>query len=231
MPNKSTVDSQEIAKFAQHSGLWWDKEGPLKTLHDINSARLEFILNYQTLSKKRVLDVGCGGGILTEALAQLDGELTGLDVEAEALKEARNHSIQNRLNINYVNCPIEDYESENFDLVTCMEMLEHVQEPQIVIDHCARLLKRGGYLFLSTINRTPKAYLSAIVAAEYILGLLPRQTHDFDKFIKPSELVTMVRKAGLEFSGLAGLSYNPLNRSAKLHDRVSVNYLLACHKP
>ncbi len=228
---KSTVDPQEIAKFAQHAALWWDKEGPLKTLHDINPTRLEFILNYQTIAKKKVLDVGCGGGILTEAMAQLNGELTGLDVEEETIEAAKVHAKKSRLEINYVNCPIEDYEADEFDLVTCMEMLEHVKEPQLVIDHCARLLKPGGFLFLSTINRTVKAYLSAIIAAEYLLGLLPRQTHDFDKFIKPSELVSMVRKAGLEFSGLSGFSYNPLNRRAKLQESVAVNYLLACRKP
>jgi 2-polyprenyl-6-hydroxyphenyl methylase/3-demethylubiquinone-9 3-methyltransferase len=231
MTNKSTVDSLEIAKFAQHASLWWDKEGPLKTLHDINPARLDFILTYQNLATKRVLDVGCGGGILTEAMAQIGAQPTGLDVEVDALEAAKAHAKKSRLAITYVNCPIEDYEADAFEIVTCMEMLEHVKEPQLVIDHCARLLKPGGYLFLSTINRTVKAYLSAIVAAEYILGLLPRQTHDFEKFIKPSELVTMARKAGLEFRGMAGMSYNPLSRSAKLQESVDVNYLLSCFKP
>lgn len=231
MTNKSSVDNQEIAKFAQHASQWWDTEGPLKTLHDINPARLDFITSYQNVAKKRVLDVGCGGGILTEALARVDGELTGLDVESDALEAAKVHAKKSRLTIDYVNSPIEDYEAPSFDIVTCMEMLEHVKEPQLVVDHCARLLKPGGYLFLSTINRTLKAYLTAIVAAEYVLGLLPRQTHDFDKFIKPSELVSMIRNAGLEFSGMAGMAYNPLSRSAKLQDSVAINYLLACYKP
>ncbi|MBA2651519.1 MAG: bifunctional 2-polyprenyl-6-hydroxyphenol methylase/3-demethylubiquinol 3-O-methyltransferase UbiG [Tatlockia sp.] len=231
MTNQSTVDSQEIAKFAQHASQWWDREGPLKTLHDINPARLEFILGFQDLAQKKVLDLGCGGGILTEAMAKIEANLTGLDVENDALEAAKSHALQSGLSINYINCPVEIYEAEPFEIVTCMEMLEHVKDPQLVINHCARLLKPGGYLFLSTINRSLKAYLSAIVAAEYILGLLPRQTHDFEKFIKPSELVTMIRKAGLEFCGMSGMSYNPLSRSAKLQQSVDVNYLVSCFKP
>ncbi|CDZ79092.1 3-demethylubiquinone-9 3-methyltransferase [Legionella massiliensis] len=231
MTNKSTVDSQEIAKFAQHAAHWWDKNGPLKTLHDINPARIEYILSYQDLAKKTVLDVGCGGGILSEAMAAAGAQVNGLDVASDALAVAEEHAKKSRLAINYVCSPIEDYEAKAFDIVTCMEMLEHVQEPQLVIEHCARLLKPEGYLFLSTINRTLKAYATAVVAAEYILGLLPRQTHDFAKFIKPSELASMVRNAGLEFCGMVGMSYNPISRTAKLVESVEVNYLLACYKP
>lgn len=231
MTNQSTVDSQEVAKFAQHATQWWDKEGPLKTLHDINPARLEFILGYQELAKKRVLDLGCGGGILSEAMAANRAEVTGLDVEEDALAAAQEHAKKNRLAINYLCCPVEEFDAKPFEIIACMEMLEHVKDPQLVINHCARLLKPGGYLFMSTINRTVKAWLEAIVAAEYILGLLPRQTHDFAKFIKPSELVGMARKAGLEFSGMAGMSYNPLTRSAKLQKSVEVNYLVSCFKP
>jgi len=231
MTNKSTVDSQEIAKFAQHAAHWWDKEGPLKTLHDINPARLEFMANYHKLTKKRVLDLGCGGGILSEAMALNRAEVTGLDVEEEAIACAQEHAKKSRLKINYLCCPVEDFEAEPFEIIACMEMLEHVKDPQLVINHCARLLKPGGYLFMSTINRTLKAWLEAIVAAEYILGLLPRQTHDFAKFIKPSELIGMARKAGLEFAGMAGMSYNPITRSAKLQKSVEVNYLVSCFKP
>lgn len=231
MTSTSTVDSQEIAKFAQHAAHWWDLDGPLKTLHDINPARLEFIRGRHNLSKSSILDVGCGGGILAEAMALRGACVTGLDVEAEALAAGRAHAEAKQLELVYVNCPIEEYEHEAFDAVTCMEMLEHVNEPQLVIDHCARLLKPGGYLFLSTINRSAMAYATTIVAAEYILGLLPRQTHDFKKFIKPSELAAMIRKAGLELVDLTGLSYNPITRMASLKESVDANYLVSCFKP
>ncbi|KTC93051.1 MULTISPECIES: bifunctional 2-polyprenyl-6-hydroxyphenol methylase/3-demethylubiquinol 3-O-methyltransferase UbiG [Legionella] len=230
--NKSTVDPQEIAKFAQHASDWWDKEGPLKTLHDINPARLDFIQNHLELAQQTVLDVGCGGGILCEGMALKKAQVTGLDVEIDALEAAKAHAALSTLTINYVCSPVEDYEERSaFDVVTCMEMLEHVNNPQLVINHCARLLKPGGYLFLSTINRTLKAYATAIVAAEYVLGILPRQTHDFAKFIKPSELAAMIREAGLEFREIAGMAYNPLSRSARLQESVDVNYLLSCFKP
>ncbi|KTD36133.1 3-demethylubiquinone-9 3-methyltransferase [Legionella nautarum] len=229
--NKSTVDPQEVAKFAQHASHWWNKEGPLKTLHDINPARLEFIKNHLKLEQKTVLDVGCGGGILCEGMAAEKAQVTGLDVEMDALEAAKAHANLSKLSINYVCSPVEDYEANAFDVLTCMEMLEHVNNPQLVINHCARLLKPGGYLFLSTINRTLKAYATAIVAAEYVLGILPRQTHDFAKFIKPSELAAMIREAGLEFKDIAGIAYNPLSRTARLKESVDVNYLLACFKP
>ncbi len=231
MKNNSTVDPQEISKFAQLASHWWDKNGALKTLHDINPPRLEFITNHVEVAEKRILDVGCGGGILADALASLGGQVTGLDAEIEAIEAARAQAQRLNKTITYHCSAIEDYEDQPFDLITCMEMLEHVTKPELVIEHCARLLKPGGYLFLSTISRTPKAYLSVILAAEYLLNLLPRQTHDFQKFIKPSELITMTRNAGLEFLSLTGLGYNPLNRHAYLKDDVKVNYLLACFKP
>lgn len=231
MTNKSTIDTQEIEKFTQHAAQWWDKEGPLKTLHDINPVRIEFIERYCSLANKRILDVGCGGGILSEAMVIKGAKVTGLDVAADALTTASEHALANQLIIDYVDCPIEEYEAVPYSLITCMEMLEHVPEPQLVINHCARLLEKGGYLFLSTINRTVKAYASAILAAEYILGLLPKQTHDYEKFIKPSELLAMIRKAGLEFHGMAGMSYNPLNRLANLQEVVDINYLMVCIKP
>jgi 2-polyprenyl-6-hydroxyphenyl methylase / 3-demethylubiquinone-9 3-methyltransferase len=231
MTNKSTVDSQEVAKFARFSAHWWDKEGPLRTLHEINPARLEFIVNYCEVTKKTILDVGCGGGILCEAMAAKGAEVTGLDVEVDTLEVAKAHAKTRGLTIDYVCCPVEDYDAKTFDIVTCMEMLEHVKDPQLVINHCARLLKPGGYLFLSTINRTLKAYATAIIAGEYLLGLLPKQTHDFAKFIKPSELVAMTRLAKLKFCGVAGMAYNPFNHTAKLQESVNVNYLVACFKP
>lgn len=230
MTKKTTVDAVEVAKFAQHAARWWDTEGPLKTLHDINPARLKFIQKFIELTNRSVLDVGCGGGVLSESLACNGAIVTGLDVEPDAIAAAKKHAKEHQLQIKYVCKPIEDYEASSFDFITCMEMLEHVPDPQLVIEHCARLLKPDGYLFLSTINRTAKAYASVIVAAEYILRLLPRQTHDFDKFLKISELAAMVRTAGLEMVGMCGIAYNPFTRVASLQDAISVNYLMACRK-
>ena len=227
---KTTIDSLEVEKFSRHAADWWDREGPLKTLHDINPARLAFIKKFQSLSQQRILDVGCGGGILSEALVPGQNAVTGLDVEAEAIAVARAHALSSHLSIEYVCSPLESYEAPVFDLITCMEMLEHVPDPDYVIEHCARLLKPGGLLFLSTINRTVRAYLTAIVTAEYVLGILPRQTHDYDKFIKPSELVSMVRLHDFDMLGIAGMQYNPLTRMATLQDSVAVNYLLVCRK-
>ena len=231
MTKKTTVDVLEVSKFAQLATQWWNTEGPLKTLHDINPARIQFVRKFTELRAQHILDVGCGGGILAEGLASRGSIVTGLDVEPDAIAAAKSHAEGQQLQLNYVCQPIEQYEEGPFDTVTCMEMLEHVPEPELVIEHCARLLKPGGYLFLSTINRTIKAYASAIVAAEYVLKLLPRQTHDFEKFIKPSEMAAMVRGAGLEMVGMEGMAYNPFTRVATLQDSISVNYLLACRKP
>lgn len=230
MNKKTTIDSSEVAKFAQLSTQWWDPDGPLKTLHDINPPRLEFIEQYLDVNSVNVLDVGCGGGILSESLAMRGASVTGLDVEVETLKLARSHAQNNGLTINYVAKPIETFNSPVFQAITCMEMLEHVADPLLVMEHCSRLLRPDGYLFLSTINRTMKAYGAAIVGAEYILNLLPRQTHDYEKFIKPSELVAMARKSGFEAIGMSGLMYNPFTRHASLHPSVDVNYLLVCRK-
>jgi 2-polyprenyl-6-hydroxyphenyl methylase / 3-demethylubiquinone-9 3-methyltransferase len=231
MTNKTTIDPQEIAKFAKMADSWWNTNGPLKTLHDINPARLEFISQHLNLVDKKILDVGCGGGILCEAMACREAQVTGIDAEIESINAAIAHAKTEQRSIEYICSPIETYESISFDAITCMEMLEHVQEPQSVINHCARLLKPGGFLFLSTINRTLKAYLSAVIAAEYILGLLPKQTHDYSKFITPAELAAMARRAGLEVVSLRGLAYNPLTRTATLQDSVSVNFLMSCFKP
>lgn len=231
MNNKTTIDSREIEKFARLSSNWWNKDGPLKTLHDINPARLSFISQSIDISGKRVLDVGCGGGILAESMAENGAIVTGIDAESEAINTARAHAKESGLAMDYICTPIEDFDELPFDVVTCMELLEHVTTPQTVISHCARLLKPGGYLLVSTINRTLKAYASAIIAAEYVLGLLPKQTHDYDKFLKPSELAGMARRAGLEMVGLRGMAYNPLTRVADLQDSVSVNYLMSFFKP
>ena len=231
MKTNSTVDSLEVAKFAQHATEWWEKDGAFKTLHAINPVRLAFIQQFVSLAGQRVLDVGCGGGILCEGLAQRGAVVTGLDVGEDAIVSARAHAQGRRLAIDYVCQPIETYDGALFDHITCMEMLEHVQHPEQVIKQCFRLLHSGGFLFLSTLNRTVRAYATAIVAAEYLLGLLPRQTHDFEKFIKPSELARMVRVAGFEMKGLSGLAYNPFTSMATLDEAVDVNYLLVCQKP
>lgn len=231
MNNTSTVDHLEVAKFAQHASVWWDINGPLKTLHDINPVRLAWILQFGSLSGKTVLDIGCGGGILSEVMAKSGGIVTGLDVEVDAIAKARDHALQSNCSIEYVAEPLETYRSHEagvFDVITCMEMLEHVAEPSLIIQHAQRLLKPDGLLLLSTINRTLKAYLIAIVGAEYVLNILPRQTHDYDKFIQPSELAAMARAAGLEVCAINGMGYNPLTRKAFLQPSVAVNYLLAC---
>lgn len=232
MNTKTTVDPVEVAKFAQHANQWWDLNGPLKTLHDINPVRLEWIQKYVSLSGKRVLDLGCGGGVLSEGLAKAGAIVTGLDVEVDAIKTASLHAENEGLQINYVCQPVEQYEGESelFDVITCMEMLEHVADPQQVIHHAARLLKPNGLLFLSTINRTVKAYASVIIAAEYVLNLLPRQTHDYDKFIKPSELSAMTRAEGFDTEGISGLHYQPFTRLASLQQSVDMNYLMVSRK-
>ncbi|WP_131780900.1 bifunctional 2-polyprenyl-6-hydroxyphenol methylase/3-demethylubiquinol 3-O-methyltransferase UbiG [Legionella gresilensis] len=228
--DQSSINEHEVAKFAKLSLQWWNTEGDLKTLHDINPTRLAFIKDYTKLAKKNILDLGCGGGILSEALAREGALVTGIDAEHQAIEVAKEHASMNHLDINYICMPIEDYEATPFDIITCMEMLEHVSEPYWVIKHCARLLKPGGLLFLSTINRTLKAYAAAIVAAEYLLGLLPKQTHDYSKFIKPAELAAMLRAEGFEVITIKGMTYNPLIRRASLQNSVSVNYLMYCRK-
>lgn len=230
MNEKSTIDAQEIARFSTLSHHWWDTNGALKTLHDINPVRLDFIRRFIDPAGQRLLDVGCGGGILTEALAKCGAEMTGLDAEADAIASAVAHAEKDKVTISYRVSPVEDLDGLPFDGITCMEMLEHVEDPQLVINHCARLLKPGGWLFLSTINRSAAAYAGAIIAAEYLLGLIPRQTHEYSRFIKPSELANAVRAAGLEVLGLQGLSYNPVKRTASLQDSVAINYLMACRK-
>lgn len=236
MNDKTTIDPIEVAKFSQHANQWWDVNGPLKTLHDINPVRLSFIQKHIDLSGKYVLDIGCGGGILCEGMAKAGAFVTGLDVEIEAIETAKNHAKQQELVIQYVCQPVEQYLTDIedarplFDVVTCMEMLEHVADPRQVLHHASRLLKPGGLLFLSTINRTLTAYVKAILAAEYIFNILPRQTHDYRKFLKPSELSAMVRAEGFDFESVLGLDYNPFTRIASLQRDVSINYLMLCRK-
>ncbi|MGC1181918.1 bifunctional 2-polyprenyl-6-hydroxyphenol methylase/3-demethylubiquinol 3-O-methyltransferase UbiG [Legionella sp.] len=227
MNNKSTINTEEVNKFALYAKQWWDMDGPLKTLHDINGTRLNFITQHVQLTDLVVLDVGCGGGILCEAMAKSGAKVTGIDAENEAIQTAQAHAKQNDLAIDYFCTPVEAYKSKSYDVITCMELLEHVEHPEMVLKHCKRLLKPNGFLFLSTISRTMKAYASAIVAAEYVLNILPRQTHDYRKFIKPSELMAMARSFGFNLVDMKGMNYHPFLRIASLSSDVQVNYLLA----
>lgn len=226
----SNVDTAEVAKFEALASRWWDRDSEFKPLHDINPLRANFIDEHSPVAGKKVLDVGCGGGILTEALAQRGAEMTGIDMGEAPLGVARLHAQESDLNIDYRQITAEDMAEEaagQFDVVTCLEMLEHVPDPASVIQACARLVKPGGHVYFSTINRNPKSYVFAILGAEYVLKLLPRGTHDYRKFIRPSELSRWMRAANLELKTLTGMTYNPLTKRYKLdrHD-VSVNYLL-----
>lgn len=228
------ADQQELAKFSALAAQWWDLQGPMAPLHAINPLRMSFIERFEDLQGLKVLDVGCGGGILTEALARAAGQAQGADLASDALAAARAHAAESGLNIQYRETAIEDLaaaEPGQFDVITCMEMLEHVPDPSAVIQACADLLQPGGRLYLSTLNRNPKAFMLAIVGAEHVLNLIPRGTHEYAKFIRPAELVAWCRQAGLDSGAMQGLQYNPLTRTHRLSDDVSVNYLLRCTKP
>lgn len=233
MKQEQNVDPAELEKFATLAHRWWDQNSEFKPLHEINPLRLEFIDQRAQLSGKRVLDVGCGGGILAESMVQRGAEVTGIDLGEKALKVARLHSLESGVKVEYRLVAVEALaveEPESFDVVTCMEMLEHVPDPAAVISACSRLVKPGGHVFFSTINRNPKAYLFAVVGAEYVLNMLPKGTHEYEKFIKPSELSAYVRRSGMTVAGLKGMSYNPLSKRYWLDDDVSVNYLLHATK-
>lgn len=212
---------------------WWNPFGSCKPLHDINPLRLKFIEQYAPLKDKRVLDLGCGGGILSEALAKAGANVTAIDVSSEALAAARAHATAAGLEIDYRECAVEELTgelAEQFDVITCMEMLEHVPDPAAIIKASAMLLKPNAHAFFSTINRNVKAYLHAVVGAEYILKLLPKGTHDYQKFLTPVELFDMLQKSGLQLADMAGISYHPINKIYKLTSDVSVNYLVHCYK-
>ncbi|PHV11767.1 bifunctional 2-polyprenyl-6-hydroxyphenol methylase/3-demethylubiquinol 3-O-methyltransferase UbiG [Chitinimonas sp. BJB300] len=231
--NNRNVDDAELAKFAGLAHKWWDKESEFRPLHEINPLRLGFIDNHANLAGKRVLDVGCGGGILSEAMVQAGASVTGLDLAEKSLKIAKLHGLESGVTVDYRCLAVEELaaaEPASFDAVTCMEMLEHVPEPASVVAAVAQLVKPGGWVFFSTINRNPKAYLHAVVGAEYILGLLARGTHEYAKFIKPSELARMARNNGLEMVELKGMGYDLIAKSYHLNDDATVNYLLACRK-
>lgn len=234
MTVEMNVDPSEVAKFDALAASWWDLEGESKPLHDINPIRLGFIQQHCALDNKQAIDVGCGGGILTEALAKAGASTTGVDMGEMALNVAKLHALEAELTINYLHLTAEQQAQnagEQYDVVTCMEMLEHVPDPVSVIQACADLVKPGGDLFFSTLNRHPKAYLLAVLGAEYVMKMLPKGTHDYARFIKPSEMARWCRQAGLQVNDLKGLSYNPLNKDFHLSDDVKVNYLLHCTRP
>jgi 2-polyprenyl-6-hydroxyphenyl methylase/3-demethylubiquinone-9 3-methyltransferase len=226
---RPNVDHAEIAKFEKLAARWWDKTSEFKPLHDINPLRAGFIDAKVEIAGKRVLDVGCGGGILSEALARRGAQVTGIDMGEAPLGVARLHLLESKLDVNYEHASAEDYAARRageFDVVTCLEMLEHVPDPASVLHACAALLKPGGHLFVSTINRNPKAWLLAVVGAEYVLNMLPRGTHDYAKFIRPSELAAWARAAGLTLGELKGMSYNVFSKTYRLGTDVDVNYLV-----
>ena len=229
------VDPQEIAKFSELAHRWWDPESEFRPLHQINPLRLDWIDQRASLRGKRVLDVGCGGGILSDAMARRGADVLGIDLSSKALRVASLHALEaNTPSVQYREVSAEALAAESpsiFDVVTCMEMLEHVPDPLSVVSACAALVKPGGWLFFSTINRNPKSFLFAIVGAEYILKLLPKGTHEYAKFIKPSELAGYCREAGLDVNESCGLEYNPLTRRYWLSGDTSVNYMLACRRP
>ncbi|HYP66717.1 MAG TPA: bifunctional 2-polyprenyl-6-hydroxyphenol methylase/3-demethylubiquinol 3-O-methyltransferase UbiG [Thiobacillaceae bacterium] len=231
----SNVDSAEIQKFSELAHHWWDPNSEFKPLHEINPLRLAWIVDHcGGLAKKTAVDVGCGGGILSESMAAQGAAVTGVDMAEKALKVARLHLYESGLQIDYQQIPVEELAAlhpASFDVVTCMEMLEHVPNPASVVQACAQLAKPGGWVFFSTLNRNPKSYLFAVIGAEYLLKLLPKGTHDYAKFIKPAELARMVREAELEMHDLTGLTYNPLTKVYKLEADVDVNYMIACQKP
>ena len=228
------ADPLEIQKFSELAHRWWDPTSEFRPLHEINPLRLEWINARVPLAGKQVCDVGCGGGILAESIAKKGATVTGIDLSEKALKVADLHSLESGIKVRYELIAAEELaarEAGQFDVVTCMEMLEHVPDPAAIVQACAKLVKPGGHIFFSTLNRNPKSYLFAIIGAEYILGLLPRGTHDYAKFITPAELSSFTRTAGLEAQALKGMTYNPLTKIYSLNQDTSVNYLMATVKP
>lgn len=228
------IDAAEVARFEALASRWWDRNGAMKALHDINPLRANYIDERAKVAGKSLLDVGCGGGILTEAMAQRGARASGLDAGAEPINVAKLHLLESNLEIDYHNLTAEEFATEkgaSFDVITCMEMLEHVPDPQSVIQACADLCKPGGHLFFSTINRNPKAFGLMIVGAEYVMNMVPKGTHHYDKFIRPSELSRWLRAAGLELQNICGMEYNPITKRYRLSDNTDVNYMLHVRKP
>ncbi len=231
----TNADPQELAKFSELAHRWWDTESEFRPLHQINPLRLDWIERHAKVGGQRVLDVGCGGGILSDAMARRGASVLGIDLASKALKVAQLHALEaGTENVEYREIAAEALAAEapdSFDMVTCMEMLEHVPDPSSVVQACSTLTKPGGWVFFSTINRNAKAFLFAIVGAEHVLQLLPKGTHEYARFIRPSELAQWCRGAGLELADTRGMEYNPITRRYWLSGNTSVNYLIACRKP
>lgn len=229
------VDKAEVAKFEALAHRWWDRDSEFKPLHDINPLRANYIDQYSPVAEQQLLDVGCGGGILCEAMAQRGAQVSGIDMGEAPLAVAELHKLESGVEVNYRKITAEELaeqEAGQYDIVTCLEMLEHVPDPASVISACAQLAKPGGHLYFSTINRNPKAYLFAVVGAEYMLNMLPKGTHEYDKFIKPSEMARCIRQAGLQLDDITGMTYNPLSKNYRLNPNdVDVNYLVHASKP
>jgi|TARA_B110000879_G_scaffold124069_1_gene164003 2-polyprenyl-6-hydroxyphenyl methylase/3-demethylubiquinone-9 3-methyltransferase len=228
------VDELEIKKFEALASRWWDPNSEFRPLHEINPLRVNFISQQINLAGKDVLDIGCGGGILAEAMVHHGANVTAIDLAEASLAVARLHQLESKLAIDYQNISAEalaDKSEQQFDVITCLEMLEHVPDPSSIVEACFRMVKPGGLVFFSTINRNPKSYLFAIVGAEYVLNLLPKGTHEYSKFIRPSELATWSRNAGLQLQEQIGLAYNPISKNYSLHSNVDVNYLAFYKRP
>ena len=232
--NIKNLDHEEVNKFDELAAKWWDMEGEFKPLHQINPLRVGFIKDRSILEGKKILDVGCGGGILAEALSELGANVTGIDASENTIGVAKSHSKSINSNVRFIQNTIEEFIASNpeekFDVITCLEMLEHVPSPGEIIKNCSDILKKDGDIFFSTINRNPRSYLFAVIGAEYILNLLPKGTHDYEKFIKPSELAKWIREAGLNSEETIGLSYNPITDNYWLGKDIQVNYMVHAKK-
>ena len=230
----TNADPHELQKFSELAHRWWDPQAEFKPLHDLNPIRLQWIDSHAQLADKKVLDIGCGGGILTESMAKLGAQAKGIDLSSKALGVADLHSLESGVTVSYEEIAAEALaarEPASYDVVTCMEMLEHVPDPAAIVAACMQLVKPGGKVFFSTLNRTATSYLFAVIGAEYIAKMLPRGTHDYARFIKPSELAGFVRAAGLVANEFKGITYNPLSRGFNLSSNTSINYMLACTRP